>query len=92
MFAELAINLLASAVLVAGGYLWGIYRERQSQNGQNLEEYDFYPFGIDETKSVFFDDVKFLRAVDYLLKHRNNIAATNTGIITRKCNRLIKQN
>jgi predicted transcriptional regulator YheO len=75
MFAELAINLLASAVLVAGGYLWGIYRERQSQNGQNLEEYDFYPFGIDETKSVFFDDVKFLRAVDYLLKHRNNIAA-----------------
>jgi predicted transcriptional regulator YheO len=75
MLAELVINLLASAVLVAGGYLWGIYRERQSQKGQHLEEYDFYPFGVDEAKILYFDEAKFLKAVEHLLKHRNNIAA-----------------
>jgi predicted transcriptional regulator YheO len=74
MFAELAINLLASAVLVAGGYLWGKYRERQSQKGKRLEEFDFYPFGVDEAKVLYFDEVKFLKAVDYLLKHRNDVA------------------
>jgi len=74
MFAELAINLLASAVLVAGGYLWGKYRERQSQKGQRLEEFDFYPFGVDEAKVLYFDEVKFLKAVNYLLKHRNDVA------------------
>ena len=75
MLAELVINLLASAVLVAGGYFWGIYRERQSRKGRNLDEYDFYPFGIDEAKILYFDEAKFLKAVDHLLKHRNNIAA-----------------
>lgn len=75
MIAELAINLLASAVLVAGGYLWGKYRERQLQKGQRLEEFDFYPFGVDEAKALYFDEVKFLKAVDYFLIHRNDVAA-----------------
>lgn len=74
MIAELAVNLLASAVLVVGGYLWGKYRERQLQKGQRLEEFDFYPFGIDEAKVLYFDEVKFLKAVDYFLKHRNDVA------------------
>ena len=74
MFAELVINLLASAVLVAGGYFWGKYRERQSQKGQRLEEFDFYPFGVDEAKVLYFDEAKFLEAVDYFLKHRNEVA------------------
>ena len=74
VIAELAVNLLASAVLVVGGYLWGKYRERQLQKGQRLEEFDFYPFGIDEAKVLYFDEVKFLKAVDYFLKHRNDVA------------------
>ncbi|HSG96482.1 MAG TPA: PAS domain-containing protein [Woeseiaceae bacterium] len=74
MIAELAVNLLASAVLVAGGYLWGKYRERQFQKGRRLEEFDFYPFGVDEEKVLYFDEVKFLKAVDYFLKHRNDVA------------------
>jgi predicted transcriptional regulator YheO len=81
MFAELAINLLASAVLVAGGYLWGKYRERQSQKGQHLEEFDFYPFGVDEAKVLYFDKVKFLQAVDYFLKHRNITAGRQLILI-----------
>lgn len=81
MFAELAINLLASAVLVAGGYLWGKYRERQSLKGQNLEEFDFYPFRVDEAKVLHFDEGKFLKAVDYFLKHRNIIAVRQLILI-----------
>ncbi|MBT8106976.1 MAG: PAS domain-containing protein [Gammaproteobacteria bacterium] len=74
MIAELAVNLLASAVLVVSGFLWGKYRERQLQKGQRLEEYDFYPFGIDEANVLYFDEVKFIKAVDYFLKHRNDVA------------------
>ncbi len=81
MFADLAINLLASAVLVAGGYLWGKYRERQAQKGKQLEEFDFYPFGVDEAKILHFDDGKFLEAVNYFLKHRNLVAARQLILI-----------
>jgi predicted transcriptional regulator YheO len=81
MFAELAVNLLASAVLVVGGYLWGKFRERQSHNGKRLEEFDFYPFGLDEAKVLYFDEAKFLKAVDYFLKHRNEIAARQLLLI-----------
>ena len=51
MFVELAINLLASAVLVAGGYLGGKFRERRAQKGKQLEEFDFYPFGVDSASA-----------------------------------------
>lgn len=81
MIAELLINLFASVVLVAGGYLWGIYRERQSRKGRYLEEYDFYPFGVDEAKILYFDEAKFLKAVDHFLKHRNIVAARQLILI-----------
>jgi predicted transcriptional regulator YheO len=81
MFAELAINLLASAVLVAGGYLGGKYRERQAQKGEQLEEFDFYPFGVNEAKVLYFDDVKFVKAVDYFLRHRNIMAVRQLILI-----------
>lgn len=81
MLAELAINLLASAVLVAGGFVFGKYRERQSQKGRSLEEFDFYPFGVDDAKLLFFDEAKFLKAVDYFLKHRNTVAARQLILI-----------
>ncbi len=81
MLAELAINLLASAVLVVGGFVFGKYRERQAQKGQSLEEFDFYPFGVDDAKLLYFDEGKFLKAVDYLLKHRNTVAARQLILI-----------
>ena len=81
MFAELAINLLASAVLVAGGFVFGKYRERQAQKGKSLEEFDFYPFGVDEAKLLYFDEAKFLKAVDYFLHHRNTIVARQLILI-----------
>ncbi len=75
MLLELAINILASVILISGGYFGGMFRERRAQSGKNLEEYDFYPFGTDELNNVFFDSDKFVEAVDYLLSHRNHVAA-----------------
>ena len=81
MFAELVVNLLASMVLVTGGYVWGKYRERQAQEGRQLEEFDFYPFGVDEAKVLYFDEGKFLKAVDHFLKHRNITAVRQLILI-----------
>ncbi len=75
MLMELLINLAASALLIGGGFLGGKYRERVSRLGKNLEEYDFYPFGLDERKSLFFDPAKFNEAVRHFLKHRDRVAA-----------------
>ena len=81
MLAELAVNVLASVILIAAGYLGGRYRERRAQKGRNLEEYDFYPFDTDERDNVFFDQDKFVTAVDYLLHHRNDVAARQLILI-----------
>lgn len=75
MLAELAVNLLASAVLLVVGYLFGMYRERRLREGRNLEDYDFYPFGVDDTGRIYFDEAKFIAAVDHLLHHRDHVAA-----------------
>ena len=81
MLVELAINILASAILIAGGYFGGMYRERRSRHGKNLEEYGFYPFGVDDVGNVYFDQDRFLEAVNYLLKHRNDIAGRQLILI-----------
>ena len=66
MLLELAINLFASVILLGAGFVGGKYRERKLREGKNLEEYDFYPFGQDEKKHVFFDAGRFAEAVRYL--------------------------
>ena len=40
-------GLLGSAIIFAGGFLVGRYRERRRARGRNLEDYDFYPFAVD---------------------------------------------
>lgn len=75
MFSELLINAFASAVLLIFGYFGGQYRERRLQRGKNLDDYDFYPFALDENKVLFFDIEKFIAGVRYFLKHRDNLGA-----------------
>lgn len=75
MLMELVVNVLAGAVLVVAGYVGGKYRERKMQQGKNLEDYDFYPFGLDEKKNLSFDQLKFNAAVRHFLKYRDAIAA-----------------
>ena len=81
MFGELLVNLLASAILIAAGYFGGMYRERRARRGQNLVEYDFYPFAVDDDKRLYFDEKHFNDAVAYLLRHRNAVAARQLILI-----------
>lgn len=81
MIVELIVNLLASAILISGGYFGGMYRERRSLKGKNLDEYEFYPFGVDDAGNVHFDEPRFLEAVNYLVKHRNDVAARQLILI-----------
>jgi len=75
VFAELAVNVLASVILLGFGFLGGKYRERRLQHGRNLEEYDFYPFDVDENKNLFLDLDRFSEGVTHLLRHRDRSAA-----------------
>lgn len=75
MLVEILINVLGPVVLFIAGYLGGKYRERRLQLGRNLEEYDFYPFGLDERKNLSFDQAKFNVAVRHFLRHRDDAAA-----------------
>jgi len=58
MLVDLAINLFASAILLLAGFVWGKHRERKLQRGTNLEEHEFYPFGLDDKQRLFFDQAK----------------------------------
>ncbi len=84
MLNELAINLLASAILVAAGFVWGKFRERGRQRGKNLEEYDFYPFGVDDTGALYFDLDRFTTAVRALSRRRNDTAARQLILVGRQ--------
>jgi predicted transcriptional regulator YheO len=86
VFLELAINVLASVILVGSGFAVGKYRERRLQRGKNLEEYDFYPFGLDDQKMLFFDLDKFGAGVSHLLRHRDATAAAQLIVIGQQNN------
>ena len=81
VFTELAGNVLASAILLGFGFLFGKYRERRLQQGRNLEEYDFYPFDVDEDKTLFLDLDRFSEGVSHLLRHRDRTAAEQLILI-----------
>ncbi len=75
MLSEIVINVLASAILLVFGYFGGQFRERRSRHGKNLEEYDFYPFALDEKNNLYFDLEKFCIGVGHFLKNRDYYAA-----------------
>ena len=75
MLSEIVINVVASAILLAFGYFGGKFRERRSYQGKNLEEYEFYPFALEEKKYLYFDLKRFCTGVNYFLKHRDYFAA-----------------
>ena len=86
VFLELGVNVLASVILLGAGFAIGNYRERRRQRGRNLEEYDFYPFGLDEQKMLFFDLDKFSAGVSHLLRHRDATAAGQLILIGQQNN------
>ena len=86
IFSELAVNVLASVILLGFGFLFGKYRERSLQQGRNLEEYDFYPFDVDQDKHLFFDLKRFSDGVSHLLRHRDRTAAQQLILIGQQNN------
>jgi len=86
VFAELVVNVFASAILLGFGFLGGKYRERRVARGRNLEEYDFYPFDVDAQKVLFFDLDRFSTGVSHLLRHRDPTAAAQLILIGQQNN------
>lgn len=86
VFAEIAGNVLASVILLGFGFLFGKYRERRLQQGRNLEEYNFYPFDVDEDKTLFLDLDRFSEGVSHLLRHRDRTAAEQLILIGQQNN------
>src|SRR6202163_1914391 len=67
-------SIIASAILLVAGFLWGKYKERR-RFGRNLEEYDFYPFDIDRDNIPRFNLKDFRLGVHYFLKNNDYTAA-----------------
>jgi len=70
-----------STILIVFGYIGGKYRERRLQEGRPLEEYEFYPFALDDQKILHFDLAKFSIGVRFLLSHRDTFAARQLILI-----------
>lgn len=68
-------GLIVSLILFGVGFLVGKKREREKFKGKNLEEYDFYPFDLDDEKRLYFDLKDFRLGIYYLLKNRDYLAA-----------------
>src|SRR6266581_7155751 len=67
-------SIIASAVLLAAGFLWGKYKERR-KFGRNLEEYDFYPYTINRDNVPEFNLKDFRLGMHYFLKNNDYTAA-----------------
>ncbi len=78
---ELGVNLAASLVLFSGGFLIGKWRGRRQRLGRNLEQYEFYPFTVDEHGFPQFSLSLFERGVAWLLGHDDVRAAGQMIVI-----------
>ena len=67
-------SIIASAILLALGFLWGKYKERR-RYGRNLDEYDFYPFTVTRENFGEFSLKDFRLGVHYFLKNNDYTAA-----------------
>ena len=67
-------SIIASALFLAIGFLWGKYKERH-KFGRKLEEYDFYPYTINRDNLPEFNLNNFRLGVHYFLKNNDYTAA-----------------
>src|SRR6266704_1441205 len=76
---ELGLNviasIIASAVFLAAGFVWGKYKERRRKFGRYLEEYDFYPFTVSRENFGEFNLNNFRLGMHYFLKNEDHTAA-----------------
>ncbi len=67
-------SVIASAILLAAGFLLGKYKERQ-RFGKKLEEYDFYPYATNRDNFPEFSLKDFRLGMHYFLRNFDPIAA-----------------
>ena len=67
-------SIIASALLLAAGFLWGKYKE-QRRFGKKLEEYDFYPYTINRDNFPEFSLKDFRLGMHYFLRNFDPTAA-----------------
>jgi predicted transcriptional regulator YheO len=68
-------SVIASAFLLAVGFLFGKYKERRRKFGRNLDEYDFYPFTVSRENFGEFSLKDFRLGMHYFLKNEDHAAA-----------------
>ena len=79
---ELFSELLLSIALFVIGLLVGRARERKLKSGRHLDEYEFYPFTLDDKQHLKFDIERFLSGVDSLLSARDYVFVFRTNVTT----------
>jgi predicted transcriptional regulator YheO len=87
---EIGVNviasIIASAVFLVAGFIWGKYKERRRKFGRNLEEYDFYPFTITRENFGEFNLNNFRLGMHYFLKNEDHTAARQLIFIGEQSN------
>lgn len=79
-------GVIASAIFVGIGFIYGRYRERRKNKGSSLENYPFYPFTLDNQKMLQFDYIKFNKAISVLLKNKDFKAGQQLVLIGEQNN------
>ena len=67
-------SVIASAILLGAGFLWGKYKERR-RFGRRLEEYDFYPYTVNRDNFPEFNANHFRLGMHYFLRNNDPTAA-----------------
>jgi len=83
---NIAYGLIASAVFLGIGFLYGRYKERKKQKGRPLEDYSFYPFSLNDNKMLQFDFDLFNEAVSALIKKKDHQAGQQLVLIGEQNN------
>lgn len=67
-------SIIASAIFLVLGFLWGKYKERQ-RFGKKLEDYDFYPYAVNRDNFPEFSLKDFRLGMHYFLRNFDPMAA-----------------
>lgn len=82
--AAVIAGLVLLVVVGYGSYRLGSGGLRSKGEARHLEEYDFYPFVVNDDRQVAFDPERFRAAVEYFLSTTNPLAAGELIVIAEQ--------